>query len=215
LLFCEKEVLVYTKQHPNRRHIMVLTPSTMQELGIKAPDFTLPDTAGVHYSLEGLSIKKGLLVVFMCNHCPYVIHIRQKLVENVQEYQAQGITVVAINSNDSIAYPDDNPVNMALDSKRYGYTFPYLVDEQQEVAKIFGAACTPDFFLFDAGQKLIYRGQFDGARPGNEVSVTGADLSLAIQQLVTGKPVSPEQRASMGCNIKWKSGNEPDYFGPK
>jgi peroxiredoxin len=194
---------------------MVLTPSTMQELGIKAPGFTLPDTAGVQYSLESLSIKKGLLVIFMCNHCPYVIHIRQKLVEKIQEYQEQGIMVVAINSNDFIAYPDDNPVNMALDSKTHGYTFPYLVDEQQEVAKAYGAACTPDFFLFDAEQKLVYRGQFDSARPGKDEAVTGTDLSLAIEQLVGGKPVSSEQRASMGCNIKWKSGNEPDYFGPK
>ncbi|NOR23463.1 MAG: redoxin domain-containing protein [Desulforhopalus sp.] len=194
---------------------MVLTPSTMQELGIKAPDFTLPNPAGVHYSLSDWSIIKGLLVIFMCNHCPYVIHIRQKLVEKIQEYQGQGITVVAINSNDFNVYPDDNPVNMALDSKTHGYTFPYLVDEQQQVAKVYGAACTPDFFLFDAEQKLVYRGQFDSARPGNNEPVTGADLSSAIEQLVAGKPVFMEQRPSMGCNIKWKPGNEPDYFGSK
>ena len=194
---------------------MVLTPSTMQELGIKAPDFTLPDATGGHFSLADCSIKKGLLVIFICNHCPYVIHIRQKLVEKIQEYQAQGITVVAINSNDFNAYPDDNPVNMAHDSKAHGYTFAYLIDEQQEVAKAYGAACTPDFFLFDAEQKLVYRGQFDSARPGKDEPVTGTDLSLAIKELVGGKPVSSEQRASMGCNIKWKSGNEPYYFGPK
>lgn len=194
---------------------MVLTPSTMQELGITAPDFTLPDPAGGRYSLTDWSINKGLLVIFMCNHCPYVVHIRQKMVEKIQEYQGQGITVVAINSNDFNLYPDDSPVNMALDSKTHGYTFPYLVDEQQQVAKVYGAACTPDFFLFDAEQKLVYRGQFDSARPGNNEPVTGADLSAAIAQLVTGKPVSLEQRPSMGCNIKWKPGNEPDYFGSK
>ena len=194
---------------------MVLTPSTMQELGMKAPDFSLSDPAGEPYSLESWSINKGLLVIFMCNHCPYVIHIREKMVEKIQEYQAQGITVVAINSNDFNAYPDDSPANMALDSTTHGYTFPYLVDEQQEVAKVYGAACTPDFFLFDAEQKLVYRGQFDSARPGNNEPVTGADLSSAVEQLAAGKPVSLEQRASMGCNIKWKPGNEPDYFGPK
>ena len=194
---------------------MVLTPSTMQELGIKAPDFTLPDPAGEYYSLSDCSVDKGLLVIFMCNHCPYVIHIRQKLVEKIQKYQGQGITVLAINSNDFNVYPDDSPVNMAFDSKTHGYTFPYLVDEQQQVAKLYGAACTPDFFLFDAKQKLVYRGQFDSARPGNKEPVTGADLSSAIEQLVAGKPVSLVQRPSMGCNIKWKPGNEPDYFGSK
>lgn len=194
---------------------MVLTPSTMQDLGIKAPDFTLPDTDGDQYSLKDLSINKGLLVIFMCNHCPYVIHIRQKLVEKIKDYQAKGITVVAINSNDFLAYPDDNPINMQIDAKTHGYTFPYLVDEQQEVAKVYGAACTPDFFLFDVQQKLVYRGQFDSARPGNNEPVNGSDLSAAIDQLAGGTPVSLEQRASMGCNIKWKPGNEPDYFGSK
>jgi len=144
-----------------------------------------------------------------------VLHIREKLVEKIRSYQQQGITVVAINSNDFDAYPDDNPKNMEIDSVKYGYTFPYLVDEQQEVAKAYGAACTPDFFLFDAQQKLVYRGQFDGARPGNNEPVTGADLSLAVEQVLAGKAVSPEQKPSMGCNIKWKPGNAPDYFGPK
>ena len=194
---------------------MVLTPSTMQELGMKAPDFTLPDPEGVLHSLPDRPINKGLLVIFMCNHCPYVIHIRQKLVEKIRTYQEQGIAVVAINSNDFAVYPDDNPKNMAIDSKKYGYTFPYLVDEQQQVAKVYGAACTPDFFLFDAEQKLVYRGQFDSARPGNNEPITGADLSSAIEQLVAGKPVTVVQRPSMGCNIKWKPGNEPAYFGPR
>jgi peroxiredoxin len=196
-------------------NVMVLTPSIMQELGMKAPDFTLPDSAGERYSLADFSIGKGLLIIFMCNHCPYVQHIRQKLVEKIREYQEQGITVVAINSNDFAAYPDDNPQNMELDAQKHGYTFPYLVDERQQVAKAYGAACTPDFFLFDTKQKLVYRGQFDSARPGNSETVTGADLSSAIGQLVAEKPVPREQRPSMGCNIKWKPGNEPDYFKPK
>ncbi len=194
---------------------MTLTPSTMQELGMTAPDFNLADPAGERYSLTDFSITKGLLVIFMCNHCPYVRHIREKLVEKIREYQEQGITVIAINSNDFHAYPDDNPKNMAQDSDKYGYTFAYLVDEEQQVAKDYGAACTPDFFLFDAARKLVYRGQFDSARPGNNDPVTGADLSAAIERLVAGKPVSPKQRPSMGCNIKWRPGNEPDYFAPK
>ncbi len=193
---------------------MVLTPSTMQELGMKAPDFTLPDPTGKLYSLADYSISNGVLIIFMCNHCPYVLHIREKLVEKIREYQEQGITVVAINSNDFDAYPDDNPKNMAFFSKTHGYTFPYLVDEQQQVAKIYGAACTPDFFLFDAEQKLVYRGQFDSARPGNQEPVTGKDLSLAIEQLIRGQQVNLEQRPSMGCNIKWKPGKEPHYFQP-
>jgi peroxiredoxin len=186
----------------------------MQELGMKAPDFTLPDPTGKLYSLADYSISKGLLVIFMCNHCPYVLHIREKLVEKIREYQEKGITVVAINSNDFDAYPDDNPKNMAFFSKTHGYTFPYLVDEQQQVAKAYGAACTPDFFLFDAEQKLVYRGQFDSARPGNQQPVTGEDLSTAIEQLITEQQVNLEQRPSMGCNIKWKPGNEPHYFQP-
>ena len=194
---------------------MVLTPSTMQELGMKAPDFTLPDPTGKIHSLADFSINKGLLVIFMCNHCPYVLHIRQKLVEKIRDYQAQGITVVAINSNDFSAYPDDDPANMAFFSKTHGYTFPYLVDEEQQVAKNYGAACTPDFFLFNAEKKLVYRGQFDSARPGNNEPITGADLSQAIELLIAGKQVSREQRPSMGCNIKWKPGNEPTYFSPQ
>jgi peroxiredoxin len=193
---------------------MVLTPSTMQELGMAAPDFNLPEPTGEPYCLGDQAIDKGLLVIFMCNHCPYVIHIREKLVEKVRTYQEQGITVVAINSNDFTGYPDDNPKNMAVIARSHGYTFPFLVDERQEVAKTYGAACTPDFFLFNAAKKLVYRGQFDGARPGNSEPVTGGDLSAAIDRLIAGRPVSPDQRPSMGCNIKWKPGNEPVYFRP-
>lgn len=194
---------------------MVLTPSIMQELGMKAPDFTLPDPAGKKYSLADFRIDKGLLVVFMCNHCPYVIHIRQKLVEKVCTFQDQGITVVAINSNDFNAHPDDSPENMTIDAETHGYSFPYLVDEGQQVAKSYGAACTPDFFLFNAELKLVYRGQFDNARPGNSEPITGSDLSSAVDHLIAGKSISVEQRPSMGCNIKWKPGNEPSYYGAK
>ncbi|MFW2367742.1 MAG: thioredoxin family protein [Desulforhopalus sp.] len=194
---------------------MVLTPSIMQGLGMKAPDFTLPDPAGKKCSLADLRVDKGLLVVFMCNHCPYVIHIRNKLVEKVRAYQEQGVTVVAINSNDFNVHPDDSPENMAIDAETYHYSFPYLVDEGQQVAKSYGAACTPDFFLFNAELKLVYRGQFDSARPGNSEPITGTDLSSAVDQLIAGKSISVEQRPSLGCNIKWKSGNEPSYFGAK
>ncbi|MGB3210725.1 MAG: thioredoxin family protein [Desulforhopalus sp.] len=193
---------------------MVLTPSTMQELGLQAPDFTLADPSGKPYSLGDMSINKGLLVIFMCNHCPYVIHIREKLVEKIRDYQEQGVTVIAINSNDFTAHPDDSPEKMTHDSTTYDYTFPYLVDEQQDVAKAYGAACTPDLFLFDAEKKLVYRGQFDSARPGNNEPVTGADLTSAVERLIGGRQISVEQRPSMGCNIKWKPGNEPEYFGP-
>lgn len=194
---------------------MVLTPSIMQDLGMQAPDFTLLDPLGESHSLADCSIDRGLLVIFMCNHCPYVVHIRPTLVEKIRRYQEQGITVVAINSNDFGQYPDDNPQNMLLDSKKFNYTFPYLIDEQQQVAQAYGAACTPDFFLFDREKKLVYRGQFDSARPGNDEPITGKDLSAAINQLVAGTAVSVEQRPSMGCNIKWKEGNAPGYFKAK
>ncbi len=194
---------------------MVLTPSIMQDLGMQAPDFTLLDPLGKSHSLTDCSIDRGLLVIFMCNHCPYVVHIRPTLVEKIRRYQEQGITVVAINSNDFGQYPDDNPQNMLQDSKKFNYSFPYLIDEQQQVAQAYGAACTPDFFLFDREKKLVYRGQFDSARPGNDEPITGKDLSAAINQLVAGKAVSVAQRPSMGCNIKWKEGNAPGYFKAK
>jgi peroxiredoxin len=194
---------------------MALTPSTMQDLGTMAPDFDLSGANHKRYSLANQTIDKGLLVVFTCNHCPYVIHIRQQLVEKAKTYQAQGITVVAINSNDFDAYPDDNPVKMASDAKEFGYTFPYLIDDKQKAARDYGAACTPDFFLFDAEKKLVYRGQFDSARPGNDEPVTGADLSRAVDQILAGESIAVDQRPSMGCNIKWKRGNEPEYFTKK
>jgi peroxiredoxin len=191
---------------------MVLTPSTMQELGTTAPDFSLPAPDGTLWRLADQPAGKGLLVVFMCNHCPYVIHIREKLVEMARRFQEQGIIVVAINSNDAAAYPDDSPEKMAEEAARYGYSFAYLVDGDQTVAKAYGAACTPDFFLFDGEHRLVYRGQFDSARPGKPDPVTGGDLSLAVDQLIAGRPVPLAQQPSMGCNIKWRPGNAPAYF---
>ncbi len=191
---------------------MSLTPSTMLELGTTAPDFSLATPDGKPFSLAEQRIDNGLLVIFMCNHCPYVIHIRQRLVEKIRDYQKLGITVVAINSNDYEKYPADSPDKMLEDASTYKYSFPYLIDSDQKVALAYRAACTPDLFLFDAERKLVYRGQFDGARPGNTTPVTGADLTRAVEALLAGKGIAPEQRPSMGCNIKWKAGNEPDYF---
>jgi len=185
----------------------------MLELGTTAPDFSLKTGDGKAFSLADQQIDKGLLVIFMCNHCPYVIHIRQKLVACIADYQRQGFAVVAVNSNDFEEYPADSPDKMVDDANTYNYTFPYLVDEKQDVAKAYKAACTPDLFLFDAHKKLVYRGQFDGARPGNNVPVTGQDLTAAVENLLAGRSISPVQRPSMGCNIKWKEGNAPPYFG--
>ena len=192
---------------------MALTPSTMLDLGTEAPGFTLADPEGNSFDLSKQQIDRGLLVIFMCNHCPYVIHIREQLVQRIREYQGQGITVVAINSNDYITHPDDSPERMAQDAKKFGYTFPYLVDEDQQVARAYQAACTPDLYLFDQDRKLVYRGQFDSARPGNTTPVSGDDLTAAVAQMLEGKEVQVVQQPSMGCNIKWKAGNEPSYFG--
>lgn len=192
---------------------MALTPSTMLDLGTEAPGFTLADPEGNSFDLSKQQIDRGLLVIFMCNHCPYVIHIREQLVQRIREYQGQGITVVAINSNDYITHPDDSPERMAQDAKNFDYTFPYLVDEDQQVARAYQAACTPDLYLFDQDRKLVYRGQFDSARPGNTTPVSGDDLTAAVAQMLEGKEVQVVQQPSMGCNIKWKAGNEPSYFG--
>jgi len=191
---------------------MARTESTMLELGTQAPDFNLPDTNGNQISLTDFKDAKGMLVIFMCNHCPYVIHLRDALAELAKEYQAKGLTVVGINSNDASNYPDDSPEKMAEEVATQGYTFPYLYDESQAVAKAYKAACTPDFFLFDAKQKLAYRGQFDDSRPRNDEPVTGADLRAAIDTLLNGGAIPVEQKPSMGCNIKWKVDNAPDYF---
>ena len=192
---------------------MVRTPSTMLELGTEAPDFNLPDTRGKRVSRDDFRGSKGLLVLFICNHCPFVIHVREELARLAREYQAKGIGVVGISANDITTHPDDSPEKMAEEVTRVGYTFPYLYDESQETAKAYRAACTPDIFLFDADLKLFYRGQLDESRPGNNVPVTGEDLRNALDRLLAGQQAPEEQKPSLGCNIKWKAGNEPAYFG--
>jgi len=190
---------------------MAQTPSTMAPLGMKAPAFRLPDTTGKLVSLDNFTTAPALLVIFLCNHCPFVKHVRERLAGLVREYQSRGLAVVGISSNDVSAYPDDGPDKMADEVKSAGYTFPYLYDESQEVAKAYRAACTPDFYLFDRDRKLVYRGQMDDSRPGNDRPVTGADLRRALEAVLTGHPVPPDQKPSIGCNIKWKPGNEPAY----
>nr|VFK41776.1 MAG: Peroxiredoxin [Candidatus Kentron sp. TC] len=190
------------------------TPSTMLELGAIAPDFSLPDSGadGKLVSKKDFRKSVGFLVVFSCNHCPYVHRIREALVDFAKEYQPRGIAIVAINANDIGDYPEDSPDRMAEEVANFGYTFPYLFDETQEVAKAYRAACTPDFFLFDKGRKLVYRGQFDDSRPQNDLPVTGEDLRAAVDALLAGRAIDSEQKPGFGCNIKWKPGNEPDYF---
>jgi peroxiredoxin len=184
----------------------------MLPLGTHAPDFKLPDTDGRMVSPADFRGNAALLVIFMCNHCPYVIHIRTGLAQLARDYLPRGVGMVGINSNDVIRYPADSPAKMKQEANSAGYIFPYLFDDSQAVAKNYRAACTPDIFLFDKNQHLVYRGQFDASRPGNGLPVTGADLRAALDAVLTGKSVSEKQTASIGCNIKWKSGNEPDYF---
>jgi peroxiredoxin len=190
---------------------MTMTASAMLELGTKAPDFSLPDTGGDIVSLSDFDDAKALLVVFMCNHCPFVKHVLHGLLTLAREYQARGVAVVGISANDVNAYPEDGPDMMAEFAEQMDFPFPYLYDAAQEVAKRYHAACTPDFFLFDADRTLAYRGQMDDSRPGNKVPVTGDDLRRALDAVLEGKPVPREQRPSLGCNIKWKPGNAPDY----
>ncbi len=182
---------------------MVLTPSTMVELGTHAPDFALPDTDDNTVRRSDFD-GKPLLVAFLCNHCPYVKHVADQWSTVAQEAQAQGVAVVGINSNDVENYPEDSPEKMVEEVAARGYTFPYLFDETQDVARAYAAACTPDFFLFDAEHRLAYRGQFDASRPGNDVPVSGSDLRAAVRAVVAGEAM-PEQVPSMGCNIKWKA----------
>jgi peroxiredoxin len=192
---------------------MVMTPSTMLPLGTAAPDFSLPDTEGREVSLADFRDSRALLVMFICNHCPYVKHVRTGLAALTREYGAKGVGVVGISSNDVDAFPDDSPEQMRREKARAGYTFPYLFDATQETAKAYRAACTPDFFVFDAARKLVYRGQMDDSRPENGVPVTGKDLRAALDAALAGKPPLGTQKPSIGCNIKWKKGNAPDYFG--
>jgi len=191
---------------------MAETPSTMLPLGTKAPSFRLPDAYGNWVSSDDFKEARAFLVAFICNHCPYVKHIRFHFASLAKEYQSRGVGVVAINSNDVENYPDDSPEKMAEEIKQVGYTFPYLYDESQQVARAFRAACTPDFFLFDQNRSLVYRGQFDDSRPGNALPVTGADLRAALDALLAGGSVLLNQKPSVGCNIKWKRRNTPDYF---
>jgi peroxiredoxin len=183
--------------------------STMLPLGTRAPDFTLPATDGSTVALADFAAAPALLVMFLCNHCPYVKHVQEELAKLTAEYQERGVAVVGICSNDASAYPDDTPAELAQQSERVGFTFPYLVDETQEVAKAYHAACTPDFFLFDADRQLVYRGQMDDSRPGNEQPVTGRDLRAALDAVLAGEPVPTDQYPSAGCGIKWKPGNAP------
>jgi peroxiredoxin len=183
----------------------------MLPLGTSASYFNLPDTRGKSVSIDGFKDAKALLVVFMCNHCPFVKHILKDFVKLVKDYQPKGVAVVGISSNDVESFPDDSPPMMTKVAKQMGFTFPYLYDENQEAAKKYHAACTPDFFLFDKERKLVYRGQMDDSRPGNNIPITGTDLRAAINAVLTATAVAKQQKPSMGCNIKWKAGNEPDY----
>jgi len=190
---------------------MAATPSTMAPLGTKAPDFRLPDTDGKQVSLGDLAGAPALLVAFICNHCPFVKHIQGSFAKLVKEYQQKGVAVVGINSNDVANHPGDSPAKMVEEKKAAGYTFPYLYDESQAVAQAYQAACTPDFFLFDKDQRLVYRGQMDASRPGNGKPNDGADLRAALDAVLAGKQPSAHQVPSIGCNVKWKPGNEPKY----
>ena len=192
---------------------MVKTASTMLPLGTAAPDFALPDTDGKTVSLADFADAPALVVMFICNHCPFVKHVAAGLAALAKDYQQQGVAFAGINSNDVDNFPDDSPEKMAEEVKLRGYTFPYLFDSSQQTAKAYRAACTPDFYVFDKDRRLVYRGQMDGARPGNDVPVTGEDLRAALDAVLAGQPVPEDQKPSIGCNIKWKPGGEPDYFG--
>ncbi len=193
---------------------MVRTASVMLPLGTEAPNFQLPDYDGRVISRDDFRGKRGLLVIFMCNHCPYVKHVAPELARIADEYQSKGVAVVGISSNDVASHPDDAPDKMKSEAQAQGYHFPYLYDESQSVAQSYRAACTPDFYLFDDKFKLVYRGQMDETRPKQGATPTGKDLRAALDALLAGKPQPEPQRPSIGCNIKWKSGQEPDYFNP-
>ena len=193
---------------------MVRTASTMLALGTKAPAFDLTDvvTSG-RVSLDTFADKKALLVMFICRHCPYVVHIREELARLGRDYSGKDIGIVAISANDPEDYPEDAPESLKEMAQEMGFTFPFCFDESQEVAKAYTAACTPDFFLFDRSRRLVYRGQLDDSRPDSGIPLTGRDLRAAIEAVLADRPVDPKQRPSLGCNIKWKAGNEPEYFG--
>lgn len=193
---------------------MARTASTMLALGTPAPDFQLPDVvSGDSVSLATFAGKKALLVMFICRHCPFVKHVQAELAKLGEDYVPQGVGIVAISANDAANYPDDAPDSLKTMAKELGFTFPLCYDESQETAKHYTAACTPDFFLFDGDGKLVYRGQLDDSRPGNDKPVTGSDLRSAIEAVLTNQAIATEQKPSIGCNIKWKVGNEPPYYG--
>ncbi len=187
---------------------MARTPSTMLPLGTPAPAFSLPDTEGGRVSTSDYA-NTPLLVMFICNHCPFVVHLRSALADLGRDYAAKDLAIVAINSNDTTSHPQDGPEHMRTERQKAGYVFPYLFDETQQVAHAYQAACTPDFFLFDAAHTLVYRGQFDASRPGNGAPIDGADLRTAADAVLSGTPVSDDQLPSVGCNIKWKAGHAP------
>ena len=213
---------LYAIGHWKGGEAMALTESTMLELGTKAPEFSLPDVvSGKTITLETFADKKALLVMFICQHCPYVQHVKKEVARLGKEYTAKDVGMVAISANDAKNYPDDAPEELKKMAATLGFTFPFCYDETQEAAKAYTAACTPDFFLFSAGGgpasggdetwHLVYRGQLDDSRPGNALPVTGRDLRAAIDAVLSGKAVSRPQKPSVGCNIKWKRGNEPPY----
>jgi peroxiredoxin len=190
---------------------MTMTPSTMLELGTPMPSFELPDVDGVPVSPGQFQNAPGVLVVFICPHCPFVRHIRSAFAQFAREYQQKGLPIIAVNSNDTVTFPDDSREGMKREIAKAGYTFPYLVDESQAVAKAFHAACTPDFFLFNRDRRLVYRGQFDDSRPANQIPTSGSDLRAAADAVLEGRLPSSNQKPSIGCNIKWRYGNEPSY----
>jgi peroxiredoxin len=191
---------------------MVRTASTMLPLGTQAPDFDLLNTDGKRVALSDFTDKKALVVIFMCNHCPYVKHVAAELVRVSNDYMPKGVAFVGISSNDIVAHPDDSPEMMKLEAAKQGYLFPYLFDADQSIAIAYKAACTPDIFVFDAKQRLVYRGQLDDSRPKSDKPLTGRDLRAALDSLLADHAIAEDQRPSIGCNIKWKQGLEPDYF---
>ncbi|MEX2496694.1 MAG: thioredoxin family protein [Woeseia sp.] len=192
---------------------MVQTTSQMLALGTEAPDFSLPNADGKVWSLDGAAGADAYLVMFICNHCPFVKHVREQLARLGKDYASRNVAAFAVNSNDYDAQPDDSPEKMREEAKSWGYTFPYLVDRDQSVAKAYRAACTPDFYVFDGSRRLVYRGQLDDSRPSNDEPITGRDVRAALDAILAGKQVQQDQTPSIGCNIKWRPGNAPEYFG--
>ena len=193
---------------------MVKTASTMKKIGTPAPDFKLMNVDGRDVGLHDFDDKPALLVIFMCNHCPFVKHVADGLTRLAMDYMPKGVAIVGINSNDAATHPQDSPEQMVHEAEQRGYPFPYLYDEGQDVAQAYGAACTPDFFLYDKSRKLVYRGQLDASRPGNNIPVTGKDLRAALDAVLAGRAPPEPQIPSIGCNIKWRVGNEPQYYDP-